>query len=160
MEIYEVVNQILESKGMSKKHFVSKLLELEPRLKSTGEIPSMSLLYSYLNGSRELRVELIPYISEVLGVLEQELFGIDHTKIIQLLNNATRNINSREYEAVKQWTEKQFSTKNNRVEYTSSAEYNELISLLEYAPPVLIKNMISTLEDFKKSTLNINLVGN
>jgi transcriptional regulator with XRE-family HTH domain len=30
-----------------------------------------------LNGKRELKVELIPYIAEVLGVDEQELFRFD-----------------------------------------------------------------------------------
>ena len=34
-------------------------------------------IYGYLNGKRELKVELIPYIAEVLGVSEQELFSFD-----------------------------------------------------------------------------------
>ena len=53
------------------------LQELEPKLKSTGEVPSEQTLYGYLNGKRELKIELIPYIAEVLGVDEQELFRFD-----------------------------------------------------------------------------------
>ena len=49
----------------------------EPKLKSTGEVPSEQTIYGYLSGKRELKVELIPYIAEVLGVDEQELFRFD-----------------------------------------------------------------------------------
>lgn len=34
-------------------------------------------IYRYLNSSRELKVRLIPYIAEVLGVSEQKLFTFD-----------------------------------------------------------------------------------
>ena len=53
------------------------LQALEPKLKSTGEIPSEQTIYGYLNGKRELKIELIPYIAEVLKVDEQELFRFD-----------------------------------------------------------------------------------
>ena len=53
------------------------LQAIEPKLKSTGEVPSEQTIYGYLNGKRELKVELIPYIAEVLGVDEQELFRFD-----------------------------------------------------------------------------------
>ena len=53
------------------------LRELEPKLKSTGEIPSEQTIYGYINGKGELKIELIPYIAEVLEVDEQELFRFD-----------------------------------------------------------------------------------
>jgi transcriptional regulator with XRE-family HTH domain len=53
------------------------LQTIEPKLKSTGEIPSEQTIYGYLYGKRELKVELIPYIAEVLDVDEQELFRFD-----------------------------------------------------------------------------------
>ncbi len=53
------------------------LQAIEPKLRSTGEVPSEQTIYGYLNGKRELKVELIPYIAEVLGVDEQELFRFD-----------------------------------------------------------------------------------
>ena len=77
MNIIEKINFLLEEKGISKKEFVEKLQKLEPKLKGTGEIPSEQTIYRYLNESRELKVELIPYIAEVLGVNEQELFTFD-----------------------------------------------------------------------------------
>lgn len=77
MEVYEKINYLIEEKYMSKKQFVKNLLELQPKLKSTGEIPSEQTIYRYLNAQRELKIELIPYIAEVLGVEEQELFRFD-----------------------------------------------------------------------------------
>lgn len=77
MNIIEKINFLLEEKGVGKKEFADKLRKLEPKLKATGEIPSEQTIYRYLNESRELKVELIPYISEVLEVTEQELFTFD-----------------------------------------------------------------------------------
>lgn len=77
MDIIEKINFLLEEKGISKKEFADKLRKLEPKLKGTGEIPSEQTIYRYLNESRELKVELIPFIADVLEVTEQELFTFD-----------------------------------------------------------------------------------
>ena len=74
MEVVDKINYLLKEKDISKKMFMEKLIALEPHLKSTGEIPSISTIYGYLNGGREIKIELIPYIAEVLQVQEQELF--------------------------------------------------------------------------------------
>jgi len=44
---------------------------------STGKAPSESTIYGYLNGRREIKIELIPYIAEVLNITEQELFEVN-----------------------------------------------------------------------------------
>jgi len=77
MEVWEKTNYIMQEKEINKKDFVKQLLQLEPKLKTTGEIPSEQTIYRYLNGQREIKVELIPYIAEVLGVDEGELFRFD-----------------------------------------------------------------------------------
>ena len=77
MEVWEKINYLLIEKSMSKKDFVDKLIALEPRLKQTGEIPSVQTFYRYLNNQREIKVELIPYIAEALNISEQELFTND-----------------------------------------------------------------------------------
>ncbi len=77
MEIIDKINYLIKEKNLQKKDFVKMLQAIEPKLKSTGEIPSEQTIYGYLNGKRELKVELIPYIAEVLGVDEQELFRFD-----------------------------------------------------------------------------------
>ncbi|MDP3265948.1 MAG: hypothetical protein Q8M39_03875 [Sulfuricurvum sp.] len=77
MEIIDKINYLIKEKNLQKKDFVKMLQAIEPKLKSTGEVPSEQTIYGYLNGKRELKVELIPYIAEVLGVDEQELFRFD-----------------------------------------------------------------------------------
>jgi transcriptional regulator with XRE-family HTH domain len=77
MEVIDKINYLLKEKNLQKKEFAYKLQLLEPKLKSTGNVPSEQTVYGYLNGKRELKVELIPYIAEVLSVTEQELFNTD-----------------------------------------------------------------------------------
>ncbi|NOQ29561.1 MAG: XRE family transcriptional regulator [Helicobacteraceae bacterium] len=74
MELYERINTILKLKKLNKKEFALKLIDLSPKLKRTGETPTLTTIYSYLNGNREVQVELISYIAEVLDISEQELF--------------------------------------------------------------------------------------
>jgi len=80
MEVYEKINYLLLEKSISKKEFADKLISLSPKLKATGTIPSLQTIYRYLNGQREIKIELIPYIAEVLNIPEQELFefGIEY----------------------------------------------------------------------------------
>jgi transcriptional regulator with XRE-family HTH domain len=77
MEVYEKINFLIQERDISKREFVRKLLALEPKLKTTGEIPTEQTVYRYLSGDRELKIELIPYIAEVLEIQEQELFNFD-----------------------------------------------------------------------------------
>ena len=99
MQIYERINAILRSKKLKKKDFVQKFIDLEPRLKSTGEVPSLPSIYNYLNGNREVKAELIPYIAKALEVSEQELF-IDDLNISSFLKDIVNkcNYNDKEYE--------------------------------------------------------------
>lgn len=77
MEVWEKINYLLEEKKITKQEFAHKLVTLQPNLKRTGESPSVQTILGYLYGKRELKVELIPYIAEVLKVNEQELFTFD-----------------------------------------------------------------------------------
>jgi len=106
MDIIEKINYLIREKGFSKKEFAEVLQNLEPKLKSTGNTPNIQTIYGYLNGKRELKVELIPYIAEVLKVKEQELFNFDieyvssydirysseAREIVELLNYAHKNL--------------------------------------------------------------------
>lgn len=77
MEVYEKINYICEEKNIKKAEFVKRLISLEPRLRTNGLTPSEQSIYRYLNGTRELKVELLPYIAEVLEVGINELFEFD-----------------------------------------------------------------------------------
>jgi len=77
MNLKDKINYLIQENNMTKKEFADKLLNLEPKLLRTGKPPSESTIYGYLNGGREIKVELIPYIAEVLNIKEQELFEYD-----------------------------------------------------------------------------------
>jgi len=77
MEVWEKINYLLEEKKMTKQEFAAKIIALEPKLKRTSETPSIQTILGYLYGKREIKIELIPYIAEVLGVDEGELFRFD-----------------------------------------------------------------------------------
>jgi transcriptional regulator with XRE-family HTH domain len=77
LNVVEKINLLIADMGITRREFAKRLITLEPRIRSTGEIPSEQSIYRYLNGNRELKVELIPYIAHVLGVSESELFNFD-----------------------------------------------------------------------------------
>ena len=83
MNVADKINYLLEEKGITKREFAQKLLSLNPILDRTGKAPSESTIYGYLNGGRERKIELIPYIAETLNVTEQELF----TNEIEFIND-------------------------------------------------------------------------
>ena len=77
VEVWEKINYLLVEKKISKKEFADRLVALDPKLKRTDESPSSQTILGYLYGKREIKVELIPYIAEDLGVSEQDLFTFD-----------------------------------------------------------------------------------
>ena len=52
MEVYEKINLLIKEKKLSKKEFAEKIRNLEVKLKSTGEIPTIKAIYAYLNGDK------------------------------------------------------------------------------------------------------------
>ncbi len=75
MQVYEHINLYLKRRNMSKAEFYDKLVQLEPTLTNTGEVPTINSIYAYLNGRIGIDVELLPYIARVLEIPEQLLFA-------------------------------------------------------------------------------------
>jgi len=131
MEVYEKINQILLNRVMSKRDFAAKLRAIEPKLKSTGEVPTEKAIYGYLNGTSNLKIELIPYIAEVLNIKEQVLFDTTSYKAEERKNSYVKE------------SKVHYQKKNDN-------ELQALINLLPYAPTALIENMIEKLEKIKE----------
>lgn len=74
MKVIERINEILKEKNISKKELAKRLIDLDMKSTKTGEVPTLSSIYAYLNGNIELKADTIPFITEALGVFEQELF--------------------------------------------------------------------------------------
>jgi hypothetical protein len=140
MQIHERINSIIKSKGLKKKDFLQKFVSLEPKLKSTGEIPSIPTIYNYLNGTREIKAELIPYMAKALDVSEQELF---------LDNDSTEFFK----EFIKKQSENESSNEKNKA-------ILKLINLCEYASMPMLERLIEILEQNKQLTLqNMKRIG-
>ena len=132
MQIYERINSIIKSKGLKKKDFLERFTALEPRLKSTGEIPSVPTIYNYLNGSREIKAELIPYMAKALEVSEQELFLDDSAEFL------------------KDFIKKQGESENAG---EKSKAVVKIIELCEYASTPMLERLIEILEQNKQASL-------
>ncbi|MDR0746471.1 MAG: helix-turn-helix domain-containing protein [Helicobacteraceae bacterium] len=75
MNVIDKINALISDRQITRREFAKRLCAMEPRLRSTGKTPQEQSIYHYLNGQRELKVELIPYIARVLDVSESELFS-------------------------------------------------------------------------------------
>lgn len=127
--VVDKILEILHQKSISKKDFAKKLIDLNPKVGTKGEPPSERTIYLYLQGKREIKADLIPYIAEVLDIQEQELFKDN--------NNFYENTYIKE------------PTNN----YGYSTTQKELIALLPYIPEQMIQNFIKKAKEIKKIAL-------
>ena len=102
MEIYENIDMIIKNMKLTKREFAKRLILLEPKLKSTGEIPTEKAIYGYLSGTSSVKIELIPYIAEVLRVTEQELFFTSYDKRINFYKKMVSNATDEEIAMIKE----------------------------------------------------------
>ncbi|WP_419678326.1 helix-turn-helix domain-containing protein [Aliarcobacter lanthieri] len=142
MEVWERLNNILKEQKLTKREFSQKLRDIEPKLKSTGEIPSENTIYSYLSGRITIPIELIPYIAETLNISEQELFDTSSYSKKRYLNYLIKNIQKTDFEYIKNLIDKPNTDIN--------IHLKELKDLLNYAPNSFIKKLIERLKEYKK----------
>ena len=145
MQVYEKINLLLREKNMSKKEFATRLRNLFPQLNSTGEPPAEKSIYAYLNGRIGIKIELIPYISEVLNIPEQILFDDTPRGRMKFLKHITQSATSIEQEFLRSL----FSTTQNK---TPKDIYNRIEDLLPYAPDQFLTKLEKTLLDYKSLT--------
>lgn len=155
MDIYERINSFIKERKLTKREFAKRLQDLEPKLKSTGETPNEKTIYKYLNGTIAIKIELIPYIAEVLQITEQELFTNDEKSRKKFFYNLLKTANQKEIEIVKN----KFNLSNQGTSFVKEPKNNynqtnplhdELLELLPYAPDPLIKNLIEKLKEIKE----------
>ena len=153
MEVFEKVNLLIKERGLNKKEFSLRVIALEPKLKSTGEIPTLKTMYTYLSGHIGLKIELVPYIAEVLDIPEQILFDDSSRVRMKYIRHILSTMNPDEKHQIKQ-----LFCKDNEdaVEYNREQEYPEIIELLDYASPAHLKKIKLSLQDFKSITDKFN----
>ena len=128
MTILERINAILKSKNMSKRELAQRIIALEYRAAKTGEIPTESSIYAYLNGTIELKADLLPYIAQALNIYEQELFSSE-AKSQKILQKIYRN---------------------------NIERYAEIIDLLEYVSPKTLETLEAILDKNKANVQELN----
>jgi transcriptional regulator with XRE-family HTH domain len=154
MEVFERTNKLLKEKGLSKREFAKKLRDLEPKLNSTGETPSEKTIYKYLDGSISIKIELIPYIAEVLHVTEQELFTSDSKSRKKFFSNMLKTSSKEEIDILKTKFNLKFNDASMVAESKNGYDKQntlekELIALLPYAPKPLMENFVNKLKEIK-----------
>lgn len=140
---------MIREKKLNKKEFALKLIELEPKLKSTGEIPTIKAIYGYLSGTNAIKIELIPYIAEVLEIPEQILFDDSSRARKIYLKHILNSITAEE----KQLLQSALCEKNPLANSTPKDRYYKIQDLLIYAPEMFLHELESTLTQYKDLTL-------
>ena len=147
----------IKQKGMTKKEFAQKLIDLKPTVSRIGEVPSISAIYSYLNGRINIPIELISYVSEILDVTEQELFDTSSKTRKKCFKYFLQNASKEELEYFNNFINTQINN-NININYgnvimnskSQNEKMEELINLLEYAPNIFVDNVLEKLHNFKK----------
>lgn len=153
MEVYEKINLLIKEKGLNKKEFSLRVISMEPKLKSTKEIPTLKTMYTYLSGHIGLKIELIPYIAEVLNVPEQILFDDSSRAKLKYMKHISSNMSVDDENKIKTlFCRESQDTKRNNINET----YSDILALLEYSSPAHLNKIKSSLEDFKAITDKFN----
>jgi len=119
--IIENILKKLEEKKLTRKEFALRLINYDPKVGIKSEPPSERTIYLYLQGKRELKADLIPYIADVLNIKEQELFE-DSTY---------------------------YNTKTTLKSKEKLSSKEELMELLADVPENIIKSFIKIAKEFK-----------
>ncbi len=151
MEIYEKINLLIKEKGMNKKEFSLKLIELEPKLKSTSEIPTLKAMYAYLSGDVALKIELISYIAETLNIPEQLLFDDSSRARKIYLKHILDSITTEETELLKSKLCDSKIVPN----IVPKDRFFKIQDLLIYAPDIFLNELEVILKDYKDLTLKL-----
>ncbi|WP_169752680.1 helix-turn-helix domain-containing protein [Campylobacter mucosalis] len=133
MRVVDRINEILKEKNISKRELAKRLINLDMRASKTGETPTESSIYAYLNGNIEIKADMLPFIADALGVFEQELFSSDTKQNDKILNRIFSN------------DELNFKYKN-------------IIELLEYLSPKSLEILKISLEQNRQNVEKLNLI--
>ncbi len=158
MEVYERISEIIKNQNLTKREFSQRLISLEPKLRTTGEIPTEKTIYKYLNGTVAIRIELISYMAQALNVTEQELFITSVKEHMNFYRKIVQNASNEELEVIR----KRLLTKYklDEVQYPSAKDIDvgkdtkkeKVLNLLAYAPEPLLNSLLIKLEDIKQYT--------
>ena len=85
MKVVQRINEILKDKQINKRELARRLINLDMKAHKTGETPTESSIYAYLNGNIEIKADMLPFIADALGVSEQDFFTDDYKQSQKIL---------------------------------------------------------------------------
>lgn len=133
MKVAQRINELLKAKKISKRELAKRLIDLDMRTTKTGETPTESSIYAYLNGNIEIKADMIPFIAEALNVCEQELFTQNTKDTFKIL--------------AKIYPDNTLYTK-----------YYHIVELLDYISPKALETLEKTLLQHKNKTLELDKI--
>ena len=146
MELFEKVNQILKERKLSKRTFAKQLINLGFTLKSTGEVPSEQTIYNYLNGNREIKLEVLSYMCEALDLPEQFFFNNTKQTKQRLIEYLFQDPSKQDILYFKRF----MNMHENKLNKSDSDEIAKTAELLHYAPKSVILKVQDKLQGYKK----------
>lgn len=164
MSISEKLTNIIKSKGLTRREFAQKLIDLSPKVNRVGETPTLPTIYGYLNGRINIPVDLISFIAEALDISEQELFDtslITKRKFFHYITENSSAIELNYYQKV--LSSKLLLDVKNLDEYTLNslenqdrAKVEEIVKNIKFAPSPFIDKILQSLNKYKKLTDEFN----
>ena len=133
MKVVQRINEILKDKKISKRELAKRLINLDMKAHKTGETPTESSIYAYLNCNIEIKADMLPFIADALGVSEQDFFTDDYKQSQKIL--------------------KRLYDKEN-IYY----KYHNIIELLEYLSPKSLEILEKMLIKNKENTEELNQI--
>ena len=133
MKVVQRINEILQEKNISKRELAKRLINLDMKASRTGEIPTESSIYAYLNGNIEIKADMLPFIANALGVFEQDFFSDDKRQNDKILKRLYGD---------------------DELNY----KYRDIIELLEYLSPKSLEILKGSLEQNKQNVEKLNLI--
>jgi len=162
LKIYENITVLIKKKGLTRKEFAQNLINLKPNVNRISETPTISTIYGYLNGRINIPIDLIPFISEVLDITEQELFDTSSKTRKKCFKYFLENASKDELEYFNRFINTQINN-NININYgnvimttkNQNEKVEELVQLLEYAPTKFVDNVLDKLHKFKRITNDV-----
>jgi len=162
LSLHENIDRLIKLRGMNRKEFAMKLIDLKPTLNRMGEVPSLSAIYTYINGTASIKAELIPYIADVLEVTEQQLFNNSKKTRIKYLKYILEQPTEDEILFIKnKLLINEINIQNSILAKINHGDINigdqslkyelkEVIQLLKYAPIPFLAKLTKKLKRIKK----------
>lgn len=157
MKVYEKLTNIIKHKGLTRKEFAQKLIDLSPKVNRVGEAPTVSTIYGYLNGRISIPIELVPYITDVLNITEQELFDTSYGTNKKYLKFMLENSSHKEIIDYNTATTNALLIKTSELntkivsnDRQYSVKLREIALYIKFAPISFVDKIIVSLKKYKQ----------